>query len=62
MNKLRTFRLHWTAEIRGVQTVQAFDENDAEEQFDSIIHEDAIPDEPIYVTLEEVEDTKRVVK
>jgi hypothetical protein len=35
MSKLKTYEIYWTAEVRGKQTVQAFDEEDAMDQFDS---------------------------
>lgn len=37
MPKLKKFELHWTATISGVKIVEAFDEKDAEEQFDPIL-------------------------
>lgn len=52
---LKKYRIHWTADIRGYQDVEAFDEDDAAEQFDSIIHEDGMPNEPVYAELEEIE-------
>jgi hypothetical protein len=54
MPKLKKYELHWEATVRGVQIVEAFDEQDAEEQFDSIIHEDGMPNEPVYADLDEV--------
>lgn len=56
--KMKKYALHWSAEIRGIQYVDAFDEQDAEEQFDSIKHENDIPDNPIHAELEFVEISK----
>lgn len=53
-DKVKKYALYWQATVYGVQYVEAFDEKDAEEQFDSIKHEDAIPNEPIYAELDEV--------
>jgi len=33
--KLKTYKIYWTAEVCGVQTVEAFDEEDAYDQFNS---------------------------
>lgn len=60
--KLKKFELHWEATIRGVQIVEAFDEQDAEEQFDCIIHEDGMPDEPIQADLDYVNEVKPTKK
>lgn len=54
MSKLKKFELHWEATVSGIQIVEAFDELDAEEQFDSLIHEDGMPDQPVFANLEYV--------
>lgn len=58
MAKLKKFELHWEATVSGVQVVEAFDEEDAREQFDCIIHEDGMPNEPIQALLEDVVEVK----
>lgn len=52
--KLKTYALEWEATIRGTQLVEAFDEEDAREQFDQTKYDSDIPDEPIHASLEEV--------
>lgn len=56
--KLKKFALYWEAEIHGVQYVEAFDEEDAREQFDSIKHESDLPEEPIYADLVGIDEVK----
>lgn len=60
--KLKKYELYWTATIRGTQIVEAFDEIDAKMQFDSIIHEDRMPDQPIYADLDWVIEQKSKLK
>lgn len=52
MSKLKTFHLHWTAEVHGIQTVEAFDLADAEEQFNSMQYIDDMDDAPINAELD----------
>lgn len=58
MSKLKTFKLYWSAQIEGVQVVEAFDEDDAREQFDSLRHIDDMDDSPIYGELDDVVEVK----
>lgn len=52
--KLKTFFLHWTAEVRGIQAVEAFDEEDAESQFSSFKTVDEMDDEPLNAELTDI--------
>ena len=33
MKKTKTYKMYWVAEVRGCQTVEAYDEDDALDQF-----------------------------
>jgi hypothetical protein len=35
MDRLKKYKIYWTAEVHGCQEVEAFDLEDAEEQFNS---------------------------
>lgn len=61
-NKLKKYAIHWSANVSGFQYVYAFDEHDAYEQFDSIIYEDSMPDQPVYAELNYVEEVKEKKK
>lgn len=51
---MKRYRLYWSAKVYGHQDVEAFDLDDAESQFDSsIIHDDNMPDQSIFATLDE---------
>jgi hypothetical protein len=52
--KLKTYQLRWRAEVSGIQTVQAFDEKDAEEQFHGLVHIEDLDDSPMYAELEDI--------
>ena len=54
MSKLRKYRLHWEATIHGYQVVEAFSEEDAQDQFNSRVHLDE--DKAVYAELENVEE------
>lgn len=52
--KLKTYKIYWTAEVRGCQTVEAFDEQDAEDQFDSYPNISDADDNRMNAELEEI--------
>lgn len=54
MEKLKTYKLHWTAEVSGVQIVEAFDDQDAMDQFSSSVHIDDLDDSPMYAELQDM--------
>jgi hypothetical protein len=57
--KLKKFRLHWEATINHYKDVEAYDEEDAREQFHCVIKEDEMPkDDLICAELIEVEEIK----
>lgn len=57
--KLKKYELHWEATVKGVQVVEAFDEDDAEEQFDRWKHVEDIAEEPFCADLEFVSQVNR---
>lgn len=60
MNKLKTYRIYWTAEISGFDEVEALDEQDAEDQFDCLIQDDRIPqDKQFYASIDSIELRKK---
>lgn len=56
--KLKKFELHWSATVKGTQIVEAFDEDDAVEQFDSMPNIDDMDDEPINAEFDFVHEVK----
>lgn len=49
--KLKKFEIDWTAEISGREVIEAFDEDDAQEQFDTLIMADRMPNEPVHASV-----------
>ena len=62
MDKLKRYRIYWSASVDHYTDVEAFDETDAMEQFDSRITEDMLPDEPLNAELNYVEERKPAKK
>lgn len=60
--KLKKYALHWEATVSGVQYVDAFDEQDAQDQFDTTKYDSDLEDVPIYAVLMEVELSKEPKK
>lgn len=58
MPKLKKFELHWSATVSGIQIVEAFDEEDAEEQFNSRPELSDMDDEPMHADLDYIHEVK----
>lgn len=56
--KLKKFTLHWSATVKGTQIVEAFDEDDAAQQFDPMQNIEDMDDEPIFAELDFVCEVK----
>lgn len=56
---LKKYQIHWSATIYGIQTVEAFDEFDAQEQFDSHPNIEDADDSQIDATIDNILEIKK---
>lgn len=52
MAKLKKFEIQWTATVTGTKVIEAFDEQDAEDQFDPHVELDDMDEAPMHAEID----------